>query len=504
MKKRFLVEEQRQGRAQQIDRVIIVFYIDSEKNMNHFGKIPLLFLLWSLVGALAENIDIDISFDYVCHYSSTLSVEVALGDVDLEAEDFLRQEVEANEVDVEIKNLTSVATAACAQVNPPPASKDVSECTVATGTVTVNLDSEIKYELVQRLTTKKLQRFLDQYNSGNTLTHVDYVSPVLVKVRVIFSFTGAPEEPLSAADFDAFVNSIKEVLGDKLRNGSPPLEIETIQLVGQRRSIPNRRRRLCMDENDELKGGSCKLELQDRNLNILEEFSNQLEVLVVSSCVEAAGENSCSETNVQEVVTTTSNDESTKEALLQALQDAPNSDYFDSVSGVVADSVGEGESLLNVQLNDNVIAAAENLPDVASTSDEANKERESNEEEYPVWLWGLIGGSVGIVVVGSIFAYMGVRRRNQAAMVRDAYDAHDQEGRKTPMSQEQPLEYYGNDSVTPSMGRESPATPSYDVGDAPPTPVSANAVPSHLAPADAVAALSFDDQEQGYEMSHDV
>eukprot|EP00527_Entomoneis_sp_CCMP2396_P001591 CAMPEP_0198145502 /NCGR_PEP_ID=MMETSP1443-20131203/23958_1 /TAXON_ID=186043 /ORGANISM="Entomoneis sp., Strain CCMP2396" /LENGTH=502 /DNA_ID=CAMNT_0043809177 /DNA_START=1 /DNA_END=1506 /DNA_ORIENTATION=- len=381
-------------------------------------------LLMSSGGTAAEMVNVNVNYTYTCFRDISLTIQQAYDTIDSEGLAYLVDKIEGADVDATILNFTSYILSSCSDAV-RSASENLGACVEAEGSVWVNVDGDIRYDLVEKLAVSKVQSFINGFNDKYASTiHIGYNSPIAIKTTVVFRLGGV-RTALTAADMARLKAEIIHILAPILAAGSPPFLLTDIKLVTQQPAITNSRRRRTFEEVEALSPS-------ERELQTI--TGNNVEVLLVGNCANIDGQKLCT----REAIKAKAEEVSAENAqiILSNLQEeAGDRDYFDRINEI---SVNEGASILTI----NVTEVLDKTEGILGLTD--NSSTTTDEEEVPFWLWILAGGTAGVLFVGGIWAYVAVTYRNREAVLRKAFEDNHRQSMsskspsKTTQQQEQP------------------------------------------------------------------
>mmetsp|Transcript_13893 Transcript_13893/g.30350 ORF Transcript_13893/g.30350 Transcript_13893/m.30350 type:complete len:485 (+) Transcript_13893:255-1709(+) len=339
----------------------------------------------------------------------------------------LAAELNEYNVDVNIVNLTAEAVGDCSTtvINAP---ENIGLCIESVGSVVVEVDEVIDFNLIEKLSAGRVQACIVTFNEDNpNEIHLGYTSPIPLAVPIIVEMEGVRTELVpSMAEF--LRQELLATLTPQLANQNPPFELVDVKIVAQELQVEGeegRRRRLVIgDQNQNINNNHRQLQGDITG--------NSVEVILVGNCANVDGANNCDRDSVQSVAKKVTEENS--ETILEILQAVGQGrTYFDRVESL---EVKQGESLVTI----NVTAILDKTSDIPTL--EEFSQDDTPEEEAPFWIWILVGGSAGVLLVGSIWATQAYKERNKEALLRQAFEENHRQSAMGILSKEPASEGY--------------------------------------------------------------
>ena len=371
-----------------------------------YNLLTALLLLLSTFGTpvtLAEDFaEVEVKYAYTVFRLDNFTVQQAYDVVDSEALAFLENEIAQADVNLNVTNVTSSTVTACTGAV-AGAPENIGACVEAEGSVWLDLDADIRYDLVEKLAVTKIQTFIQAFNQDyDGLIHIGYKSPILTSATVIFQLEGV-RTSLSAEDRERLRAEILSTLRPVMLALQPPFVLTNVAILGEIPRYDNNNRR-AVQEYATLSG--------DRQLQSISAV--EVEAVLVGKCInEGVDAELCSQDVVEDRVRDVSGDNANV-ILTRLREESSERDYFDLVDEIVVDPSRSSIFVMNVTdvLDDSTVPSS--LEDASSDTEV--------EEDIPWWVWILLGGPLLILAIGGVVAYYAVKERDRSSVLRQAFE----------------------------------------------------------------------------------
>lgn len=352
-------------------------------------------LLWLVVFLCMEGVSaMDSCYGYRYTIFVTSDLQNGMNQVDNAVEPFLQTALYTASVDATILNITSKLTSTGSSC---PGGGQLNHCSLVSSQICARVSASLDRTLVGNFIFEKTQQFLTAFNDNHTNSiQAIFEYPITVRTSLVVSLLGTT---------DALGTNEKTILEQEMRNGLSKIfqssvngyELKNVKIVLQGAVFDLQRN----GQFWSIDGGRRFLQSQQ---NVPD---NRVELSVVAQC---AGSQTCTSSNFSSTLQKQATPYIERN-MLRNLQQDKSTAYFQQVQSVQA--YGTSTTFLNFNVTALVDSATRNIPPAPTTK------QPIHDEQAPWWTWLLLGASLGIIALGSMWTGLTVYKLGKEERIRN-------------------------------------------------------------------------------------